>query len=331
MAELDAWGEAGLTATLWWRDDDATEPNAPLRRLRDATEVGRVPITLSVIPAAASEGLAGFIDQWPGATPVQHGFSHTNHAPTGSGPAEFASNRPLAGMIADIATGDWIMKGLFGAHTLPVLVPPWNRIPAVVTAILGDYGFIGLSSHSAWDVAVGPSYRLRVRAAAFRALTSLSTGLDRCRRTVGDSGPAGGKRRTIITVGATIDVIDWRLNRFLGERLILEQVIRHLRMRRLGRGDAASPTGLLTHHGVMDEPSWRFVEDFAVATRSHPAVRWLAAPQVFSPWPQWASGVRPLFPEGKCCVSLKSTGVTRRWPEPACESLRRSSSGGGPG
>ena len=26
-AELDRWGEAGRTATLWWRDDDATAPS----------------------------------------------------------------------------------------------------------------------------------------------------------------------------------------------------------------------------------------------------------------------------------------------------------------
>ena len=31
--ELDAWGEAGAVATLWWRDDDAVADTPTLRRL----------------------------------------------------------------------------------------------------------------------------------------------------------------------------------------------------------------------------------------------------------------------------------------------------------
>ena len=51
--ELDAWNAAGLTATFWWRDDDAVEPNEKLDRLLEVTAT--VPIALSVWPAPGSE------------------------------------------------------------------------------------------------------------------------------------------------------------------------------------------------------------------------------------------------------------------------------------
>ena len=49
--EFDRWADQGLTATLWWRDDDAIAPTPALDRLLDAA--GPVPLTLAVIPALA--------------------------------------------------------------------------------------------------------------------------------------------------------------------------------------------------------------------------------------------------------------------------------------
>ena len=276
MAELEAWAAAGLTATLWWRDDDATEPNHALWRLRRISEAARVPVTLGVIPAAARPALVGMVESWMEVTPVQHGFSHTNHARSGAGQAEFTANRPLAEMVAELRAGDRIMKELFGARALPVLVPPWNRIPATLAAILDDQGFIGLSTHSARDLATNRTWCRRwVRATASRALNSLSE-----RRWEGGETAV---RRAVVTVGATIDVMDWRSGRFLGERRVLEHAVHHLRWRRLRQAGCGLPTGLLTHHGDMDEDSWDFVERFAAVATSHPAARWLTGPEVFLP------------------------------------------------
>ena len=63
----------------------------------------------------------------------------------------------------------------------------------------------------------------------------------------------------------------WRPRReFVGESDALALLVDHLRSRRRGLGpsfgdelgsvDPDEPSGILTHHLVMDEPAWRFVE-----------------------------------------------------------------------
>ena len=275
--ELDAWAVAGLDATLWWRDDDACEPSCALWRLRNIAEATRGPVTLSVIPARVRPGLVSMVMDWPGVTPVQHGFMHTNHALGRNGQAEFIKTRSIDEMIADIRAGDRIMKDVFGNRALPVFVPPWNRMPGVLIQALAALGFVGLSIHSPWDCRADQhSLRALARVAVAMASAPFSSGF-------------GGQKRkrthseidTILTIGATIDIINWRCHRFLGERLVLDHVTDHLRRRRLGRIDRACPTGLLTHHAVMDADAWRFMEYFVAATQTHRAVRWLTARQVF--------------------------------------------------
>ena len=39
--ELDRWAEAGRTATLWWRDDDAVMPGPLLDRLAERLSEGK--------------------------------------------------------------------------------------------------------------------------------------------------------------------------------------------------------------------------------------------------------------------------------------------------
>ena len=51
--ELDAWATAGQTATLWWRDDDATRPTPALARLRQLAQDNGIPVALAVVPAGA--------------------------------------------------------------------------------------------------------------------------------------------------------------------------------------------------------------------------------------------------------------------------------------
>ena len=43
-AELAAWAEAGLTPTLWWRDDDAVAQTSALDRLLAITDA--IPVML---------------------------------------------------------------------------------------------------------------------------------------------------------------------------------------------------------------------------------------------------------------------------------------------
>jgi hypothetical protein len=94
---------------------------------------------------------------------LQHGWAHANHRPSGERSAEYAADRPLAVMTAELARGREHLRDLFGARFLPVLVPPWNRIDDAVVAALPGLGFRALS-------VFGP------RAAA--ALATVNTHLD---------------------------------------------------------------------------------------------------------------------------------------------------------
>jgi peptidoglycan/xylan/chitin deacetylase (PgdA/CDA1 family) len=142
--ELDAWGEAGRVATLWWRDDDATAPSAALERLL-ALGVGRAPIALAVIPEPTGADLARRLATAPFARVLQHGWAHRNHRPPGERSAEYATDRPLATMTDELARGRAKLAELFGARCLPVLVPPWNRIDDAVIAALPALGLRFLS------------------------------------------------------------------------------------------------------------------------------------------------------------------------------------------
>ena len=56
-AELTAWADAGLAATFWWRDDDASAPSAVLERLLALRCRYRVPLAIAVIPGRMDPAL----------------------------------------------------------------------------------------------------------------------------------------------------------------------------------------------------------------------------------------------------------------------------------
>ncbi len=79
-------------------------------------------------------------------TIVQHGWSHSNHAPPREKKCELGDHRPLNDIEHELTTGAKILAELFGDMFLPVLVPPWNRISTTVTDQLENYGYVGLST-----------------------------------------------------------------------------------------------------------------------------------------------------------------------------------------
>ena len=124
-----------------------------------------------------------------------------------------------------------------------MLVPPWNRIAKDLLPELAGLGLRGLSTH-------GP-----------RATPEVA-GLAVC--------------------NSHVDVLRWRPTRgFLGEAATLYLLIGHLSARRQGQVDAAEPSGLLTHHLVMDPPAWDFLAHLLTALDGHPAVRWIPAGEAF--------------------------------------------------
>lgn len=245
--ELDRWAAAGRKASLWWRDDDAGAPTAALERLLDLAARSGQPLALAVIPDRAEAALAERLSkQAPDIAVLQHGFAHRNHAPDGEKKCELTAPRQRPETPEELGRGREILKALFGARALPVLVPPWNRIDPEMTAALPALGFTGLSTYKA------------------RKQPQPRPGLQQ--------------------VNCHLDILQWRPERrFLGFAEAVALLTDHLRARREGSADPAEPSGILSHHAVHDEAAWAFLEDLLERLARHPAVRFLPAAEAFAP------------------------------------------------
>lgn len=242
--ELDRWRDDGRQATLWWRDDDATDRTQALERLFKVARPTGVDIGLAVIPAAAGDNLGRELRGRDRVTVWQHGYAHVNHL-AGSGKAvECGGSANRERLLADLAAGRERLEGLFGERFRAVLVPPWNRIDEDVVGRLGESGFHGLSLFG---------------------------------RRPGPLAAPG-----VAYVNSHCDVLRWKEKpaRFTGTAKAVGQIVEHLAARRAGTADANEATGLLTHHLAHDEAAWDFLGEFVARTRAHPAVRWVGAADV---------------------------------------------------
>lgn len=243
--ELDAWQNAGKSATLWLRDDDAALIMPGLRQLLALSESLAVPLCLAVVPMTASPALAREVERHPAVAVAMHGYRHHNHEAAGAKKAEFGTVRPLAEMTSELGQGLARMRRIFGKMPRPVLVPPWNRLAADLVAALPAIGFRGLSAFG-------------TRQAAH---------------------PAVG----LTQVNSHVEAIDWKAGGgAAAPRAIVAGLAAHLRARRLRRADEAEATGLLTHHKMMKENDFMALQEILAAVSAHPAARWLTLDEVFS-------------------------------------------------
>lgn len=243
--ELARWRAAGRTASFWWRDDDAGAVQPALERLLALQRQLAVPLALAAIPEQADKGLAERLAGLVDVSVLQHGWRHRNLAAAGARKAEFGDDRPVFEMLADVALGRAKLAALFGERALPVFVPPWNRVAADLLPFLPDAGIRGLS-------------RFRERRSAT---------------------PAAG----LVEINCHVDPIAWKGHRgFLGEAIVVEQIVRHLAGRRGGDGDGDEPTGILTHHRQFDADCWQFAEKLLQTLRECDGAHWLTAPRMFS-------------------------------------------------
>jgi len=240
--ELDAWHADGQCAALWWRDDDAAEPTQALDMLIDLAQ--GLPIALAVIPGRAGDGLAQRIDRSAEISVLQHGWLHLNHAPPGEKRSELGEHRPSAAILGELAAGWRNLATLFGAQAAPVLTPPWNRIAESLPPLLADAGYAGLSTFGARHAAT--------------------------------------PHRGLVQANTHVDLIDWRHRSFIGTPRALGSLVGHLAARRTGRVDPSEPTGILTHHLLLDRDGARFLDRLVAITRQHPATRWIATAEVFA-------------------------------------------------
>ena len=239
--ELARWDDAGRVAEFWWRDDDAGQPAPALTRLLTLAQTAQVPLGLAMIPRETAAELVAAPDEW--VSILQHGCDHRNRAGGGEKKAEFPATEPVSQALARLAQG---RVSLAGPCSLPVLVPPWNRVSSAGLLLqLGQAGYRGLSRF-------GPR---------------------------GDASWVPG----VVQVNTHVDIIDWKGTRgFVGDDIALAAAVAHLQARREGRVDANEATGVLSHHAVHDEASWTFLARFFEFTRVLTGVRWRSASALFA-------------------------------------------------
>ena len=243
-AEFDLWRAQGRTATLWWRDDDATRVTPELLRLLGISQETLTPVALAIIPSDAEPELRDLLSTVNHHAVLQHGWAHYNHAPAHERQQEYGAHRPLESMLQELGLG-WERVRAF-ERSLPILVAPWNRIAAELIPHLPVAGLTAISTLGARQSAE----------------------------------PSKGVR----CVNVHIDIIDWQGTRgFAGLNAALKQLVDHLQKRRAAEVDPDEPTGLMTHHLFHDEGCWAFISELLERTRNHPSCRWLDAREAFWP------------------------------------------------
>ena len=143
--ELDRWRDAGITARLWLRDDDAIAPTPALHDFAALTARYRIPALLAIIPARTGEPLAQYLCDLPHLTPAVHGWSHTNHVRAGEKKCELGLERGREIVLGELAKALRRMSDLHGERLIPMVVPPWNRIATELVPELPRLGYRALS------------------------------------------------------------------------------------------------------------------------------------------------------------------------------------------
>ena len=240
--EIARWRDAGRPVEFWWRDDDAARRHPALSRLVALAQSSATPLALAAIPRQAEREI--FQGIGPHVWILQHGTDHANRAAADEKKTEFAAAEPPAEAIARLAAGRSQLEAMAGERFLPVLAPPWNRVPGHLATRLAAAGFRGLSQY-------GP----RTRAEVVPGLRQVNT---------------------------HVDIIAWRSGRaFIGADEALGAATRHLAAKRAAAADPGEPTGWLTHHAVHDEAAWAFLERLFESTRGLPAIAWRRPGELF--------------------------------------------------
>jgi hypothetical protein len=240
--EIARWHDAGRKVEFWWRDDDAARPDPALSRLVALARDISVPLALAVVPMQSVKEI--FEDIGPSVSILQHGTDHANRALAGEKKTEFAASASPDESLARLAAARGQLEKMAGKRVLPVLAPPWNRLPKILAPRLAQAGFRGLSQ-----------YGVRSNAEAAPGLRQVNT---------------------------HVDIIAWRSGRaFAGEDVALGAATKHLAAKRMGAADPGEATGWLTHHAVHDEPAWAFLERLFESTRGLPAVAWRRPEELF--------------------------------------------------
>lgn len=252
QTELDLWSEAGRSATFWWRDDDASVPSAQLDRLLDLAKRFECPLALSVVPAKSAAELRDRVITEDRVWVLQHGYSHRNFEAVGRPESELGKARKKGAVLTELRQGFDRLQDLYPERFLPVLVPPWGRIHRRLMGELTAGGWVGLSR-------CGP-----------RRVPRRFLNFDR------------SELKNMVETNIHADCINWRgTPKFAGEQSVVDDLVRHLTLRRLGQADPLEPTGIMTHHLDHDAETWAFLDALLDILTRHPAATWMDAKEAF--------------------------------------------------
>ena len=240
--EAARWREAGRTAELWWRDDDAADVGPALERLLAIHRDSGVPLALAVVPATATQALADRLGRRAGRRSASAWLCARQSCRVGDDKKiELGTERPAMLVLGELGTGRMALERLFGARPLPVLVPPWNRIAPALVPTLPEIGFAGLSTFGA-----------RRRTHPVRGLLEVNT---------------------------HVDLIDWKGGRgFVGEAAALDALVAALARARA----SGEPVGVLSHHLAMDGGAWDFLRSMWQKALKMPGLRIRPAHELFA-------------------------------------------------
>jgi hypothetical protein len=145
-----------------------------------------------------------------------------------------------------------------------------GRAPEVVLAELGEGRALLRDAFGAGFLAVLVPPWNRLEPALIAQLGACGfCGLSTFGRRPDEAGAPG-----LCQVNTHLDPVDWRASRlFVGETAALQRLCAVL--------DPDEPIGILTHHLVMDEAGWTFLDRLLGVLARHPAARLCAAGEVF--------------------------------------------------
>lgn len=208
-----------MTLPIWWRDDDAVARTAAFDRLAELGQELGVPVHIAVIPDLVEASLPPLFDGEQALVPMVHGWRHQRHFLNGKKDTEFGIRRPDDGLETALALDR--MREHFGNQLLPVFVPPWNMIADSLLPVLGQQGYIGVSTFA-----------------------------PRKTRLAADG---------LVQINTHLDPIDWRGTRGLVDPdALVALLVKYIRQRMEGQQDPDEPLGFLTHHLVHTEDVWAF-------------------------------------------------------------------------
>jgi hypothetical protein len=140
--------KAKAPVRFWWRDDDAGAVTPALTRLLSMSREFGTPVSLAVIPVRLEAPLIEIMREHRDLDVLVHGFAHRTHAPEGQPKCEFPLTRPIEEMRADMSNALALLREAFPQNTIPVFVPPWNRLPPQLMPVLKECGYVGFSAAS---------------------------------------------------------------------------------------------------------------------------------------------------------------------------------------